>query len=301
MSTHPKVSDIHKHGMEGWQDPSIAEKYFRAEAATRPFAEIILDKASIVSELTTRNAQVNAFDFGCGTGVVTAALHEAVPKEKHGNLKVLGGDISESMLEFLRKRGQKNGWPGLSTQIVDGANIQLEGEQFTHIFGNAIIFFLPIDTLPKLFSLLRPGGFIGITTWSAYGWYPFLEKTVERMSTRVVLPSLSEVKNVIHKGSPWDEAPFVKEQLEKAGFQSVEIVQKKEKIACGTPAQFCESMAMPLKMVAAYWEESKREEMLKEMTAELEKVMAEEVGEGEQCYMVMEGNVGVGWKPMEKA
>ncbi|KAJ4351989.1 uncharacterized protein N0V89_007335 [Didymosphaeria variabile] len=302
MSTTQQANDMQKNVREGWQDPSIAERYARAEAATRPYANIIIDKASLASNITDHNCTVNALDFGCGTGVVTAALYDIVPKEKWSNVKVLGGDISPHMLDYLRGRGEKNGWTGLTTQIVDGADIQLNNNQFTHIFANAIIFFLPLGALEKLFDLLQPGGFIGLTTWASFGWYSYVERAVNNMSNPPFLPTFSEIRDSLQKGNAWHEPAFVKQQLEETGLQDVELVVEKRNVECGTPAQFCESMMMPMTIVSGHWKESNRQETLKEVMSELKKVMIEEAG-GEEgmCYMQMEGIVGVGWKSMKKA
>ncbi|KAL1596483.1 hypothetical protein SLS60_009129 [Paraconiothyrium brasiliense] len=302
MSTTQKANDLQKNIREGWQDSSIAEKYARAETATHPYANIIIDKASIASNITNHNSTVNALDFGCGTGIVTAVLYEAVPKEKWNNVEVLGGDISPHMLDYLRGRGAKNGWTGLTTQIVDGANIQLENNQFTHIFANAIIFFLPLGTLQKLVDLLQPGGFIGITTWVSFGWYTYLERAINNMSNPPSLPTSSEIRDSFEKGNAWHDPAFVKQQLEETGLQDVELVVEKRNVECGTPAQFCESMTMPMSLISGHWEESKRQETLKEVMSELKKVLIEVAGgEEEMCYMQMEGIVGVGWKSAKKA
>lgn len=301
MSTTQKSEDVYKKAVTAWQDPTIAARYARAEAATIPYASIILDKASIVSNIKQHNSTVNALDFGCGTGAVTAVLYDTIPKENWGKVKVLGGDISQPMLTYLEERGEKNGWTGLSTQIVDGANIQLEDNQFTHIFANAIIFFLPLGTLSKLFNLLQPGGFVGLTTWATLSWYSHLERAVKNMANPPPLPPFAELRDSLQKNNAWHEPSFVKQQLEEAGFQDVDIVVEKKNVPCGTPQEFCESMRVPLTMLTGQWSENERQEILKDVLAELKKVMLEEAGgKEEQCYMAMEGIVGSGWKPVGK-
>jgi ubiquinone/menaquinone biosynthesis C-methylase UbiE len=285
-----------------WQDPALAEKYALAEVATRPYAETILDKSSVVSNINQHNAAVNAFDIGCGTGAVIAALYDQVTKENWDNVKVLGGDISQAMLTYLDKRGEKNGWTGLSTKIVDGADIQLENNQFTHVFANLIIFFLPLGTMQKLFDLLQPGGFLGLTNWATLGWYPLLERAITNMADPPPCPTLSSIHDLFQRGNDWHEPSFVKQQLEDAGFQDVEVVtEKKKNIQFGTPKQFCDNMMMPMKMIAMQWEESKREDIVKRVMEEFRKVLAEVAGgEDKQLYMDLNGVVGVGWKPVKK-
>lgn len=302
MSNSQQAEQVIEKVTKAWQDPKIAETYARTEAATAPFAHVVLEKASVVANVAKRDSAINAFDFGCGTGAVTAALYDKIPKEKWANVKILGGDISEAMLSYLQERGEKNGWEGLSTQIVDGANIQLEPNQFTHIFANAIIFFLPLGTVPKLFDLLQPGGYIGVATWSALNWYPHVKRAIGNMADPPHFPSPEEVHNMFQLNNAWHEPSFVRQQLEEAGFQDVDVVQEKRNVAVGTPEQYCNAMKMPLSMFAAQWGEDLKGALLEELTAELQKVMTEvasESGDG-QVYILMEANVGSGWKPSAK-
>jgi ubiquinone/menaquinone biosynthesis C-methylase UbiE len=104
--------------LDSWQDKSAAERYARGEAATRPFAEILLQ----TSKLATAKLEDETYvlDIAAGTGAVEAAIYGALPKEKLGTVKVLGSDISQPMLDYLKARGEKEGWKGLETEIVDG-------------------------------------------------------------------------------------------------------------------------------------------------------------------------------------
>lgn len=276
----------------GWQAEGIAAKYARAETATRPYAEIFLSKAN----LTDPNREINAFDMGCGTGAVIAALYDTVPKEQWPNVKVLAGDVSEDMLSFVRNRGTENGWPGLTTQIVNGAD-GLEPNQFTHVFANAIVFFLPTTTLKKTYDLLKPGGFIGMTTWAALPWFAWVQKAVSRLPNPPSLISYEQIQSAFQQGNAWHEEAFVKKQLEEAGFKDVEVVYEKVRARGGTLDEFMEMMTMPMKVVSSFWEEGEREEILGRVMGELRKVVEEEEDfEDGVVTMNMEGLVGVGWK-----
>lgn len=103
-----------------WHDPNIAARYINAENATRPFAKALVGKA----KLSDIKADVNIFDLATGTGAAVQEIYDAVPKEQWGRVKVLGGDVSESMLGYLEERGKKEGWEGLETAKVDG-NVRL--------------------------------------------------------------------------------------------------------------------------------------------------------------------------------
>jgi ubiquinone/menaquinone biosynthesis C-methylase UbiE len=99
-----------------WRDPSVAVRYANSENATRPFAKILVDKTN----LAKATEGVNVFDLATGTGALVAELYAAIPHERWGDVKVLGGDVSASMLAYLKARGEAEGWSGLKTEVVDG-------------------------------------------------------------------------------------------------------------------------------------------------------------------------------------
>ena len=106
-----------KRFMDQWlDDDDVAAKYARAEKATKPFAEIMLQKAGVSG--FTGNEQI--LDIATGTGAVIAALHEAVGKEKQDGLKIVAGDISDSMLEYVGKRAERDGWKGVDLRKING-------------------------------------------------------------------------------------------------------------------------------------------------------------------------------------
>jgi ubiquinone/menaquinone biosynthesis C-methylase UbiE len=101
-----------------WQSSNIAQKYINAEKATRPYASILVSKSKLAN-ITSRN-ETYVLDLACGTGAAVQEIYNAVPTDKWSVLKVYGGDVSQSMLDYLSRRGRKNGWSGLCTGIVDG-------------------------------------------------------------------------------------------------------------------------------------------------------------------------------------
>jgi ubiquinone/menaquinone biosynthesis C-methylase UbiE len=115
-----KVTTQMKDTEKLWQDPGIAERYANAENATRPFAKILMEKAG----LSQLDKPAHVFDLATGTGAAIQELYDAVPKEKWGDLKVLGGDVSKDMIEYLQARGEKEGWTGLETRVLNG-NVRL--------------------------------------------------------------------------------------------------------------------------------------------------------------------------------
>ncbi|KAF2032856.1 S-adenosyl-L-methionine-dependent methyltransferase [Setomelanomma holmii] len=300
MSTNSSgLSNEMQKVQSAWSDPTIAQRYANSEAATRPFARLLIEK----SDLPTRSEPASVFDLATGTGAAVQELYDAVPKEQWGEVKVLGGDVSESMLAYLKARAEDNGWTGLSTKTIDGNKLDgmlEEQERFTHILCSFAIFVLP-NALPNLQSLLAPKGFIGITTWSYLPWHAVLSDSIAKMSSSHTPPpynpSASELESKMFSGRPWGDASYVAAQLKDAGFQRVQTEFKREKAKVGSPKLFMETMQFPLMLVKMYWPEEKREEYLEELNG----VMLGEVvrlagGEEGSVEMEFKGVCGWGWK-----
>ncbi|KAF2677353.1 S-adenosyl-L-methionine-dependent methyltransferase [Lentithecium fluviatile CBS 122367] len=279
--------------MEQWKDDDIAMKYTRAENATGPFADIMVREAGLGN--LRDGEKISALDIATGTGAVVAALHDAVGKEKWDQVNVVAGDVSEGMLAYLQKRGAREGWKNVDVRKIDGANIGTQ-ESFTHIFINFAIFVLPPNTLQTCTSLLQANGFLAVSTWAYFPWYPLLSRAVAALPSPPPMPSYSAVAQRIYNTIPWDEA-YVRSVLEKEGMRDVQIVQEKKRVDCGTPAQFVETMSLPLQMVAGAWEEGERAALVKEVGDSVRRIASEEAGgEGETVWMEFEGIVGFGWK-----
>jgi ubiquinone/menaquinone biosynthesis C-methylase UbiE len=105
------------HESHIWQSDDVAEKYHQTEIVTRVFADLLIQKTGIANH----EGDIRVLDLACGTGAVAASLYAALPREKWDRVKVVGGDNSEAMIAYLRKKGEREGWRGLEAVILDGA------------------------------------------------------------------------------------------------------------------------------------------------------------------------------------
>lgn len=153
------------------------------------------------------------------------------------------------------------------------------------------------DILPKLHALLKPGGFIGVTTWAVLGWHPLLARSIARMSTPPYCPSSAELEAKMFAGRPWSDKAYVARRLSEAGFENVDVVREKRVGKCGTPKAFMETMEFPMRFVTGDWDEGTREELWTELRAlMLEEAVKDAGGEDEQVVLEFDANVGWGWK-----
>lgn len=97
-------------------DPEVADNYDDQHAKFRDFkkeAEEVMDKLNITAEDTV-------LDFGCGTGGIALKLAGHCRK-------VIGVDISQSMLGVLKKKCQKSGINNIETHCAGFLSYQHEG------------------------------------------------------------------------------------------------------------------------------------------------------------------------------
>lgn len=295
-TTSTSKPDLEPSITSAWQTSDVAQRYKAAENATRPFAKTMVD---LSEELTTiKTAPARIFDLGCGTGAVEAELYAAVKREQWDGLSVLAGDISPPMLEYLKARGKNEGWSGLETRVVDGMKLDLADEPgFEHVFVSFAIFVLPSDVTAKLAAKVKTGGTLAISTWANMPWYDLLGRTYARMQDGPDLPSREQLWASFTNSRPWNEATFVRRQLEDAGLGRVEVTQKKINVECGTPDIFMTTMGFMLGMLSKQWPEEKREEWARDVARTMKGILVEDAGgEGKSVFMDFEGIVGVGVK-----
>ncbi|KAL8778936.1 MAG: hypothetical protein Q9213_007171, partial [Squamulea squamosa] len=94
----------------------MGRRFKSAEIVTAPFGRALIEKAGL---LDPDIDNLTILDNACGTGVVAAALHEMVPAETRGRMKLTLGDFSERMLAVAKERCEREGWVDTEARIVD--------------------------------------------------------------------------------------------------------------------------------------------------------------------------------------
>lgn len=281
-----------------WQNSTdVAQRYKMAENATRPFAKTMVD---LTEQLTTiKTTPVQIFDLGCGTGAVVAEIYASLKQEQWGDLEVLAGDVSPAMLEYLKKRGEEEGWSGLTTKMVDGTKLESAdlANSFSHIFVGFAVFMLPPDTISQLAKKLASGGTLAVSTWAYLPWFSLLERTLEKVDGGPSMPTEKQLWAMMTNGLAWEDKAFVRKQLEEAGLNKVEVVQRKENVDCGTPETFMTTFKFVLGMLSTQWPEEKRGKWVEEIADAMTAILTEDVGGPDKhVFMEFEGIVGVGLK-----
>ena len=115
-------------------------------------------------ELIEPSRPERILDVGCGTGISTLALHQAMPGQSPNIYAI---DISERML--LRARERCKSLRGVYFIRGDAENLSTYfNESFEAIFYTASIFLLPgfAESLRQACNLLVPGGVLSISYYA---------------------------------------------------------------------------------------------------------------------------------------
>jgi hypothetical protein len=168
-------------------------------------------------------------------------------------------------------------------------------ETFSHIFINFGIFMLPSDSFQKCANLLHSNGFLAVSTHTVFPWFTYVKRAHARMANAPHLPSLDECKNRMYQNRSFDRS-YIESELEKAGFTDVDIMEHKQPVASGTPAEFAETMHMPLMVVIAGWPEEGRDKLHRELTDKMREVAEEEFGKDGIVSLTFQGLISVARK-----
>lgn len=154
---------------------------------------------------------------------------------------------------------------------------------------------LPEQTLSHLYSLLRPGGFIAVATWSIMPWHSLLTRSIALLNTpQPYSPSHKELQETFC--GPWAAESYVVQQLKAAGLQQVDTSTQMEGVRVGAPKVFMGSMQFPLQFVVKTWWKGERDGILEELNDAMKGIVEEETGEDGEMGMEFDGVVGWGWK-----
>ena len=108
----------------------------------------------------------NVLDVATGRGAALFPAARSVGKNGH----VVGTDLSETMVEETRKEIQHRDLKNVDVLQMDAECLQLPDETFDFVLcGFALFFFPQLDrALAEIWRVLKPGGFLAVSTWEKY-------------------------------------------------------------------------------------------------------------------------------------
>lgn len=156
-------------------------------------------------------------DVGCGTGA--SALPAAEMVGPRG--RVIAVDLAERLLEVARQKAERHGFTNIEFATADMEHLGYKDNQFDAVVSVFSIFFVSdmARQLRELWRMVRPGGWLAITTWGPHMLEP---------GTSAFWKAVKELRSdLVSTSSPWDrvvEPQALRELLREAGIPDVEIV-----------------------------------------------------------------------------
>lgn len=186
-------------------------------------------------------------DIGCGGGATTLAIAQDV---QPGG-EVLGIDISPELIAATTRRAAAAGITNARFLCADAASVTLPDGLYDRLFSRfgSMFFAEPIPAFANLRKLLKPEGRIDLAVWGPPQQNPWMLEgmAVARRHVELLAP-------VPRAPGPFafEDLDYMREILNGAGFQGVDIIAAKGLLAVGGPGatpnqaqQFaCNAMAL---------------------------------------------------------
>ena len=192
----------------------VAPAYAHVERLTTPFCQSLIHRVS--SLLPLSNPNTNAFDNGCGTGIMTSIL-----KQEYPEVPILATDVSDGMLGILQTRISAQNWTNISARVVDSRHLSgIQDNSFTHTFSAFMVCLAPNpdQIVQEMLRVTRPDGVLGLAVWGDARFGQFFAPWEQ--ACRELLP---DYKPPAVMGEEWTLDTNVRAGLEKAGFKDVEV------------------------------------------------------------------------------
>ncbi|MGD2248488.1 MAG: methyltransferase domain-containing protein [Candidatus Methanofastidiosia archaeon] len=170
---------------------------------SKPFGNTLVTLAEIDPGATV-------LDIGMGNGIAT--FFPALKKiGNHG--RIIGIDISDEMVKGVFTKIKEKNIKNAFVIKTDAHNLFFKDNTFDVVISG---FSYVYTTLKEVYRVLKEGGQVGITTW-------------ERLEDEELMAScIKEYIPITEGGTHCDTEKELKAQLQKAGFQNIEIISKKE-------------------------------------------------------------------------
>ncbi|KAF3941860.1 hypothetical protein ABW19_dt0210242 [Dactylella cylindrospora] len=172
-------------------------------------------------------------DNACGPAILTGFILE---RSSLSPPRIYATDYAQGMVQVTNAYKEKFGWDSVTAEQMDGQDLKFEDNMFTHSLSSLGVFMFPdhMKGLAEMRRTLKPGGWIGVTSWKDVRWPPAARAAYEKM-----FPNAKE-DMILPQVSGWDEPENCVAKLRAAGFKDVraDIVQcinrqPSIKVSCG--------------------------------------------------------------------
>ena len=238
---------------------NAAESYERyVRLLMEPWVHCLVDVAAL-------QPAEHILDVACGTGFVARlAAHRVGAKGR-----VVGVDLNASMIQAARAASGPDLETIIEWQAGDAAVLPFENRVFDVVLCQQGVQFFPDrrHALQEMRRVLRVGGRLAFTVWSAIGDTPYHAALAEALARHVG----AEAGSMARAASTLHDPMELRELVTSAGFRNINVRPTVKTTKLPLPAEFVPGhlAALPIAQEIARLSVERRDALVQEMTEAL--------------------------------
>jgi ubiquinone/menaquinone biosynthesis C-methylase UbiE len=245
---------------ERWQLSGSAAAFYEryVRLLMEPWVSCLVDVAAL-------QPAEHVLDVACGTGFVARLAAHSVGAEG----RVVGVDLNAGMLEAARAASDRDGATTIEWRAGDAAALPFENGGFDVVLCQQGVQFFPdrVQSLLEMRRVLRSGGRLAFTVWSAIGNTPYLAALADALARHVS----AEAGSAALAPCALHDAAELHALVASAGFRNVRVRPTIKTTRLPLVAEFVPGhlAALPMAPAIARLDADRRAALLEEMTRAL--------------------------------
>ncbi len=206
---------------------NVAGSYAQmADWVMTPFAKKALEYSNLSPEL-------KILDIACGTGILSCMAASSV-----AHVDAL--DFSEEMLKDFHTRISKRELRNIELIHGDGQALPFADNSYHYSFSLFGLMFFPdrVKGFSEMYRTLKKGGSAVVASWA-----PTAKSSLMQLTAELISSALPDAPSPRANSLTLENPEIFKEEMEKAGFQSVSIVEYSAELPAITPQLFWKLMS----------------------------------------------------------
>ncbi len=245
---------------ERWQLSGKAAEFYEryVRLLMDPWVHCLVDVAAL-------QADEHVLDVACGTGFVARLAAKRVGVKG----RVVGIDLNASMIEAARAASGPDGATTIEWRTGDAVALPFANGTFDVVLCQQGVQFFPdrIQALREMLRVLRPGGRLAFTVWSAIGDTPYHAALADALARHLS----AEAGSMGRAPYALSDAPELHRLVASAGFRNVHVRPTIKTTKLPLPAEFVPGhlAALPMAEEIARLSTERRNALVEEMTEAL--------------------------------